>query len=621
VILTVLASASMLAAAAILGSRLTPRGIVASLVAFCLLGWATCVALVGFAGLVLRNLSPALLAALPLCLLLASVALGWRRGWLPPLLERLRAGITTTLEVLRWPPAMVVAGSVVLLLAWRGVLALRLPVVDLLGWQYHLVFADVWLQGNALVDVPQNQWTEGWPAAGELFTTWLMAISRTDALAGFTAIAPIPLAVLGTIGIARRLGASRELSVVLGGLAGMTPAVSALAGTTYPDTAFAALVVAAWYLGLRIVDGERDRSAALQFGLAAGLALGTKVTSVVLVAPIGLAVVVCYGLDVVRRRRQPAAHAAALALLVAPVVLFGLTWYVKNWVAYGNPLHPAGFGPFAGLPAGSYGAPPVPEELRGMSALEQVLRSWLHDWQQSAYAYNGRPGGFGRAWTVIAPMALAGASLLAWRRSYAALGLLVAPTLLALVVLTSPWYARYTLFVPMLGAALAAPLLDRVRGTLGMLAQLAILGLAVFSLGAANLQPNVPMRAVPRGDPGAYVGFVLGAPDEERALIGLAGACSERALIPAGARVLVARQYFVPHAVVGPDLDRVLVQPPIGAVGDAGRVLELMQAAGADWLVSVQGTRLDGAAAASDRLVLRAATCHRGNLWKLLPAG
>jgi hypothetical protein len=45
-----------------------------------------------------------------------------------------------------------------------------------------------------------------------------------------------------------------------------------------------------------------------------------------------------------------------------------------------------------------------------------------------------------------------------------------------------------------------------------------------------------------------------------------------------------------------------------------------MQATGSDWLMSVQGTRLDGAAAASDRLLLRAATCHQGSLWQLQPA-
>ncbi|TMC61233.1 MAG: hypothetical protein E6J17_08770, partial [Chloroflexi bacterium] len=86
------------------------------------------------------------------------------------------------------PAVAIAALLVVATLAWRTLLALRLPVVDYDGWSYHLVFADVWLQHNALVLVPQRPWTAGYPADAELLTTWLMAFTRSDALAGFTSL-------------------------------------------------------------------------------------------------------------------------------------------------------------------------------------------------------------------------------------------------------------------------------------------------------------------------------------------------------------------------------------------------------------------------------------------------
>ena len=130
------------------------------------------------------------------------------------------------------PPVAVAAVLVVVTLAWRLVLAVRLPMVDYDGWSYHLVFADVWLQHDQIVGVLQRPWTAGYPANTELLTTWLMAFTRTDALAGLTSVLPIPLAMLAVTGLARTLGAGRRFAALAGLVFGMTPALVALAGTS-----------------------------------------------------------------------------------------------------------------------------------------------------------------------------------------------------------------------------------------------------------------------------------------------------------------------------------------------------------------------------------------------------
>src|SRR4029079_7815489 len=126
---------------------------------------------------------------------------------------------------------------------------------------------------------------DGWPAGGELLTTWLAAFTRTDALAGFTELLPIPLGMVAVAGLARDFGADRRPALLAGLLFGMTPALLALAGTSYVDPATTPAVIATWWLGLRLLR-ERDRATALLFGIAAGMAAGTKDTSVFLIAPI-----------------------------------------------------------------------------------------------------------------------------------------------------------------------------------------------------------------------------------------------------------------------------------------------------------------------------------------------
>ena len=620
--LLALSSALLLVAAALIAVQLTPRGAVASLLAFGLLAWALCVAIVGVGGVLLSSLADGTLLALSLaaCGCAAFVA-WWRRGRIG-LSDRVRGGLAAPRNALAWPPTAGAGTIIVLALAWRTVLAARLPVVDILGWQYHLVFVDVWLQSDAIVRVPQNRWTDGWPATGELMTTWLAAFTRTDGLTGFTGLLPIPIAMVATTGLARSLGAARRTSLLAGLLFGMIPAVLAMAGTTYLDTAFTAAIIATWWLGLRIVRGERDTSAALLFGIAAGMALGIKGTSFILVLP--MLAVVAFGIvlalvDAVRTRAVPLPPLAWLAAVTIPVLLLGGSWYLKNAFLHGNPVYPVGLGPFEGLEAGSYGAPTVPAALAGLGPIEQIARSWAHDWQLASYPYNVRPGGFGHAWLAVLPLSVIGAGILAWRREWAALALVVAPAVLTLVLLTSPWYARYTLFIPALALPLAALALDRIAPLLRTAAAWALVVLSSVSVVLACAYPNNHLLLPPGlGDrASAYVSLVLAGSAEARSISVVRARCRGADVIPPGSQVAVAQGFSLPHAVVGPKLDRVLVQPPPAAL-DARALLAELEASGAGWLVTRRGSLLDATAAATpDAFKPHGRICVDGNLWQV----
>lgn len=620
------ASIALIVAAALIACLLPQRGAVAWLLSLGLLAWGMCVATVAVAGVAVGDLSGPTLFLLSCAWLAVAGIIFWRRGhpsvWLP-----LSAGLRAIWRALAWPPTAAAAVIVVLSIATRVVLAVRLPVADLLGWQYHLVFVDVWLQANRIVGVPQSQWTDGWPATGELLTTWLAAFDRSDALTGFTGLLPVPIAIVGCIGLARSFGASRKTALLAGLLFGMTPAMLALAGTTYVDTAFTAAVIAAWWYGLRMIGGERDASAALLFGIAAGLALGIKGTSFVLVLPMLTTVGTILLVDAARgisgsvRRSTPWLSIAALAV---PVLMLGMSWYLKNLLVHGNPVYPIGIGPFEGLEAGSYGAPPEPDALVGLSRIAQVAISWTHDWQLDGYVYNQQPGGFGHAWVALGALAVVGLFLLVSRRPWAALLLVVAPVVLALAVLTSPWYARYTLFVPAVALPLAALALDRLTPVIRTAAGIVLVVLASISVVLVNAFPNVPLP-IAATDPhraAAYWGAVMDESAPLRDLLAAPPRCRDAMPeLPPGARVAVAKSFFTPHAVVGSDLQTTLVEPPPRAADPQSLVTELRER-DAGWLVTGRGSPMDRIASrAGDDLILQGAFCADGRLWQLRQEG
>jgi 4-amino-4-deoxy-L-arabinose transferase-like glycosyltransferase len=620
-----LASGALVIAAVLFAALLPPRGAVAFALAVALLAQAMVVLTVGAAGLLIRDLSPLTLLLGATLWVLAAAALARRRPearrtWA----ARARRSGRAIRSVLADPPVAIAGVLVLGTLAWRTFLALRLPVVDYDGWSYHLVFADVWLQHNALTLVPQRLWSAGNPANTEILTTWLMAFSRNDSLAGFTSIVPIPAAIAATTGLARSLRVSRGRALLAGLLFGMTPALVTLSGTSYVDAAAVAFTASAWWLGVRVVRGETDRAGVLLLGLAAGLALGTKGTNILLVTPILTAAGLVLARDFVDRIRagRPIREVVErLALLTVPVVVFGISWFLKNVIVYGNPLYPFAVGPFPG-PTSFTDFAFVPPQLEGKGWLGKLASSWTADWHLTRYAYNVRPGGFGRAWPMILPFAVAGAVVVGRRRDLVPVALVVAPVAVTLLIMPMPWYARYTLFVPAIALPLALLAIDALRPWLRVIAGLALVGVAAISLTLANARPNIDIHA---GDPphllsvGHYVSFLLDPNDARRANVSLRAECAGFGVIPPGS-IVAPGGFNLLHGVVGPNLDRILGDP-LGPASDPATLAGAMQKTGATWLVTSTGGRPDSiAASAPDRFKSFGEICQGARLWQLQPA-
>ena len=632
----VVATAALGGAAALFAVALPRRGAFLTLGATGLLFQALVVATIVLAGIGLQTLHGEVLTALALAWLVIAAALARRQQQGPGVISaRVREALATLPPLLREPAVGLGAALVLVTLAWRVFLALRLPMVDYDGWSYHLVYGDVWIQANALTLVPQRIWTAGFPAVSEVLTTWLMALTHSDMFAGFTTILPIPLGMVSVAGLARTLGADRRWALFGGLLFALTPALLALAGTSYVDVSSVAFCVATWWLGVRVIRGGEPWTTVALLGLAGGLAIGTKGTNAPLTAPMLAAVGVVLLVRWLRGgdagqtggRADRAASIGRLVALVLPVLVFGAAWYVKNWLAWGNPMYPFAIGPWAGpttLATFSFEVPQLVHDPR----IVQILKSWAWDWQLTRYAYNLRPGGIGRAWFAILPVAALGAWWLFRQRRWAALAFVVLVAVATLLVMPMPWYARETLFVPALGAALAAVAASaygtgtQLRARLATLGSLGILGVATISVVYVNAKPNIAVYkpgTTHLASPGQYLRYLL-ADDKTRADVSLRHECAGFSQIPVGARVVP--DWNLLHGVVGPNLDRVLTDP-LGLFPDPPSpddLVSAIQQQNATWLVTTSGSPIDKVAAgAAPALINHGPICQGATLYELAP--
>lgn len=243
------------------------------------------------------------------------------------------------------------------------------------GWTTHLLY----LNGEALVTYyPVN--------TSVLHAIGILAM-RTDVLSPFVNIALLPVALLAgwCIGARRGLGAATLAGVAVA--CTIPVVVVSEAGTAKDDVLGIVGLLAAVAFLERSGDSEgrhNERAGAIYSGLAAGLAVGSKLT---LVAPV---LVLAVSLVVLTPRAIR--WSTSIRWLVAALATGGY-WYVRNLIAIGNPI--------PGLKLGIAGfhlpRPPTP-------SMDDFGTNLLHNIGDSRVLREALiPGlklGFGAAWPV-----------------------------------------------------------------------------------------------------------------------------------------------------------------------------------------------------------------------------
>jgi 4-amino-4-deoxy-L-arabinose transferase-like glycosyltransferase len=410
-----------------------------------------------FAGVVVRRLD------IPIVLALNAVISGSALVFLHPQGRR-ESGARLSLDRLvsscrAYPLAAALAVLAGLALAWRVVLALFLPPYGFDALTFHLVAVVHWLQVDQVTTTPLNVCCAFYPQNGELLVTWPALLGGRLEYVDLVQIVSALVGAAAVAGIARVALIRTPGPAVAASLFVLTPILLAQSNTAYVDVTFTAEALAALYLVLRFLEAPgRERWLLLGCGAAAtALCVGTKPTGIVFGFALGLPLLVralC--------RRNWTRHEAGLAvvLFVAPIVVLGVSWYLRSWIVTGNPFHPMNT-TFLGATvfAGTNHLNGPPPQLVHHSFVMQTLLSWysdLHFWTKGGYSYEQRVGGFGPVWSYFGAVLTLVFAVYAWRRRRLVFWFFLVPMAILFVFQPDRWWARYTMPLAAVGAIAVA---------------------------------------------------------------------------------------------------------------------------------------------------------------------
>jgi hypothetical protein len=320
----------------------------------------------GMLGLLIFALGALQLFYLPsfLLLLLGMAAVGWRElsGVISDITRGLRA-----IRTLRWRAETAAATAI---LASIGVLAIIRALAPPIGddWDslaYHLAMPKLFLKHHGIYYVPFASHSN-FPFTWEMLYTMGLAFGSVS-LAKLFHFGAGALLVVAVYSAGRRHFAPRTGALAALMIAGV-PIAAWEATTAYVDLATALYSFLVVYSLLNF-SATRDRRWAALAGVSAGLAAGTKMTALVMIAvaivwilrmrnaECGMRNGECGVRNAERGVRnaecgmrnagwRPALRTAAIAAGLA--LLLAAPWYVKTWIYTGNPVYPFFYGVFGG---------------------------------------------------------------------------------------------------------------------------------------------------------------------------------------------------------------------------------------------------------------------------------
>ncbi len=372
----------------------------------------------------------------------------------------------------------VIAGA---FLVWVLFIGLIFPPVDWDGNAYHLTYSADLVQNHNLYDVPTNLvWIPAYPKGGEFIQAWTILLAHNDTIVDLVQVPFVIVAVTALYGIACGVGVSKKSARYAALLFAFTPSVLNQLTTDYVDVMVAATFFAALALVLQKTYKRLDF---LLVGIAFSLLTALKTSGIYFVAV--LLVILLWNLY--KQERFEFKKYVTPTLLVLPPMVFGLYWYVKDFILYGSPIYPFGLQlagktifkgiDFAQWSSVAYASLPH----------NQFLRLWFI-WSEGGsnfhYDYDSTLFGFGIIWFIVFIPSLPLSAYFAVRkRNYYFLGL-QALLLGLLLVYPNDYSPRYTMFILSAGIVGLGMVLDNlhaitIRATKTILLALTIVTLSV----------------------------------------------------------------------------------------------------------------------------------------------
>ena len=303
---------------------------------------------------------------------------------------RLAPGSSTSTNVV----AVVVVSLVVADWATRTVDAYHHGMTTIDTLWYHLPLAARFVQEGSITPLhflDLELVTAFYPANSELFHGLGILLMGNDVLSPLVNSGWLALALLAGWCVGRPFGAGVLTLCGVAALMATPSLVATQPGGGYDDIVGLALLLAsaAILINNRSARGRGRLVGIAIASLAAGLALGTKLTFVIPIAALTI------GVFVVARRGRRLMDSA---VWLAGVALTGSFWYVRNWAAVGNPI------PSVHVKVGPFSLP-NPVVTTPSTTVAHFVSRWIY-WRE--FFLPGLRLAFGPVWWVLLGLAVVG---------------------------------------------------------------------------------------------------------------------------------------------------------------------------------------------------------------------
>ena len=253
---------------------------------------------------------------------------------------------------------------------------------------YHLPLAARFVQQGSITPLhflDLELVTAFYPANSELFHGLGILLMGNDVLSPLVNSGWLALALLAGWCVGRPFGAGVLTLCGVAALMATPSLVATQPGGGYDDIVGLALLLAsaAILINNRSARGRGRLVGVAIAALAAGLALGTKLTFVIPIAALTI------GVFVVARRGRRLMDSA---VWLAGVVLTGSFWYVRNWAAVGNPI------PSVHVKVGPFSLP-NPVITTPTTTVAHFVSRWIY-WRE--FFLPGLRLAFGPVWWAVA---------------------------------------------------------------------------------------------------------------------------------------------------------------------------------------------------------------------------
>src|SRR3989344_3891409 len=364
---------------------------------------------------------------------------------------------------------------------WIIFLGVIFPIHDFDGYSYHLTYIGNLIQNHTFLDAPTSlTWLTGYPKGGEFIQAWSVLLTHSDMLSELSQIPFLLLGVYALYELSTRIGAYKKQARFAAILFVFLPVVLNQLKTTYVDVMLCSL----FFAGLAMVVRRKlKRLDFVLIGIIFSLLISLKPTGILFV----LALIPLLLWNVYKSYgRVLRSYLWPLLLVILPA-FFGLYWYIKNLLVYGNPIYPFGFklagvSIFSGRTFQELAATAVQSTSLPNEYLQRIWFVWTEqkDWFGCLYNYDTNYAGLGPIWFIILVPAVVLSIFFAIKQRNALFAAVTLTIITLFAVYPANYYSRYTMFITAIGVMALALTMTHTRWLTNNLIRILCIFLALF---------------------------------------------------------------------------------------------------------------------------------------------